>query len=92
MNKGQLLEKVSQENNISKKLASKVVTNVFDLIVEALKRWEAVSLFGFGRFTPSKRKARIGVDPRNPSKKIKIPPRVVTTFRAWSVIKKALNK
>jgi len=51
-----------------------------------------VRIQGFGTFKKSHRKARTGVNPRNPSEKIKIPAMDVPTFKAGSDFKKTLRK
>ena len=46
---------------------------------------------GFGTFRVSKRTARTGVNPRNPSQKIKIPAMKVAVFKAGKALKEAVR-
>jgi DNA-binding protein HU-beta len=56
-------------------------------VIKGVKKdWE-VRIQGFGTFKKSKRKARTGVNPQNPSQKIKIPAMNVVTFKAGSEFK-----
>ena len=52
----------------------------------------ATTLFtGFGKFHTTRRAAREGVNPRNPSQKVYIPAATVPKFSAGSQLKKAVN-
>ncbi|MFZ5341024.1 MAG: HU family DNA-binding protein [Patescibacteria group bacterium] len=46
---------------------------------------------GFGTFKASKRDARMGVNPQNPSQKIKIPAMRLPSFKAGAEFKKAVR-
>ena len=56
-----------------------------------VKKNGEVRIQGFGTFKSSKRKARTGVNPQNPSQKIKIPAMNVVTFKAGSEFKAAVK-
>ena len=64
MTKGDLIDQVSEEAEISKKAAGLAVQAVIDGITNALKKGEKVSLVGFGTFSVKKRAARMGRNPR----------------------------
>ena len=55
-----------------------------------MKKGEDVTLIGFGTFTKSKRKARIGRNPQT-GKEIKIPAMNVPKFRAGREFKNAIR-
>ncbi|HUC92349.1 MAG TPA: HU family DNA-binding protein [Paenibacillus sp.] len=64
MNKTELIAKVSDLTELSKKDATKAVDAVFDAISEALQGGEKVQLVGFGNFEVRERSARKGRNPQ----------------------------
>jgi nucleoid DNA-binding protein len=46
-----------------------------------------VAFTGFGKFSTSDRKARMGVNPRNPGQKVHIPASTVPKFTSGSTLK-----
>jgi DNA-binding protein HU-beta len=50
MNKGELVDKVAETANITKKQADVIVTAAFESITEAVAAGEKVTLVGFGTF------------------------------------------
>ena len=89
MTKTALIASLATELGVSKKLAAELV-NAFTVITGVKKTGE-VRVQGFGTFKASKRKAREGVNPQDPSKKIKIPAMKVVTFKAGSDFKAAVK-
>ena len=81
MTKTTLIASLAEELGVSKKLAAELVNAFID------KKEGEVRIQGFGTFKASKRKAREGVNPQNPSQKIKIPAMKVVTFKAGSEFK-----
>lgn len=90
MNKGDLIEAVSNETGLSKADASRAVESVFSVITDALKNGEQVSLVGFGAFTVKTRAARTGRNPRT-GDTMQIPASKVPGFRAGKALKDAVN-
>lgn len=64
MNKTELIAKVAETTELTKKDASKAVDAIFDAIADALKAGEKVSLIGFGNFEVRERAARKGRNPQ----------------------------
>lgn len=64
MNKGELIDKVAEIAEISKKEADKAVTAFIDTIQEQLKKGDKVAIAGFGTFAVSERKEREGRNPQ----------------------------
>lgn len=64
MNKTELIAKVAEMTELSKKDATKAVDAVFDAIGEALQGGEKVQLVGFGNFEVRERQARKGRNPQ----------------------------
>ena len=92
MNKAELVAKVAQETNSTKKDAEAAINAFLKTVQTALVKGEKVQLIGFGTFETKKRKAREGRNPRNPEKTIKIPASKAPTFKAGKALKDAVNK
>ena len=91
MTKTALIATLAEELGVSKKLAGELVNSFVETVVKGVKKDGEVRLTGFGTFKKSKRKAREGVNPQNPSQKIKIPAMNVVTFKAGSEFKAAVK-
>ncbi|QAY66169.1 HU family DNA-binding protein [Paenibacillus protaetiae] len=64
MNKTELIAKVAELTDLSKKDATKAVDAVFDAISDALQSGDKVQLVGFGNFEVRERQARKGRNPQ----------------------------
>lgn len=64
MNKTDLINKVAELADLSKKDATKAVDAVFDAISDALQSGDKVQLVGFGNFEVRDRQARKGRNPQ----------------------------
>lgn len=64
MNKSDLIAKVSESTDLSKKDVTKAVDAVFEAITEALQNGDKVQLVGFGNFEVRERSARKGRNPQ----------------------------
>ncbi|MCA0754423.1 HU family DNA-binding protein [Paenibacillus sp. N4] len=64
MNKTDLIAKVAELSDLSKKDATKAVDAVFDAISDALQSGDKVQLVGFGNFEVRERQARKGRNPQ----------------------------
>lgn len=80
MNKKELIEKISVEQNMPKAKAEEVVNVIFSTIVDELKAGEDVKIPGFGNFVVKERKQRAAVIP-NSNKRVIIPAYRVAGFR-----------
>lgn len=90
MTKAELIEKMSNDADISKAVAGKALDSLMDSIKKTLKKGDKVSLVGFGTFSVSKRKARTGRNPQTGAT-IKIAARKVPKFSAGKVFKDAVK-
>ncbi len=88
MNKGDLVSEVSQVL-ASKKDAQAAIDTLLAAITKALKKGEDVTLVGFGTFKVTKRKARMGRNPRT-GEEIKIKAANVPKFVAGKALKDAV--
>ncbi len=91
MTKQELVAEAAQAAGVTKKAASEVLESVLGSITKSLKKGNSVTLTGFGTFRVSKRAARTGVNPRNPSEKIKIPAMKLPAFKAGKSLKDAVK-
>mgnify|MGYP001613237139 CR=1 FL=1 len=89
MNKGDLINKVSEVLN-SKKEAQAAVDCTIQAITEALSNNDSVTLVGFGTFKTAERKARKGRNPQT-GKEISIPARKVPKFVPGKALKEAVQ-
>ena len=64
MNKGELVEAISQKISVSKKEADAIVTAMLEEIMVAVNGGSKVTFVGFGSFEPRERQAREGRNPR----------------------------
>jgi DNA-binding protein HU-beta len=91
MTKQDFVGKVASKSGLSQRDASKAVDAFLDSITDALRGGDSVTFTGFGKFSTSYRKAREGVNPRNPSQKVQIPAANVPKFSAGSGLKSAVK-
>ena len=91
MNKGDLIEKIVSDVNITKADAARVLESVIDGITQSLKGGERTTISGFGTFSVSKRKARVGRNPQT-GEPINIPARRVARFTSGKELKEALER
>ncbi len=92
MNKSELISKIAEKSNLSKKDAENALNAFLNTIEESLAKDEKVQLVGFGTFEVRDRKAREGRNPRNPEEVIKIPASKAPVFRAGKALKESVNK
>ena len=90
MNKSEFVDAVAQKADIPKATASKTVDAMVDVIGDALKRGQQVSLVGFGTFLTRDRDARQGRNPRT-GETIHIKASRVPSFKAGKGLKDAVN-
>lgn len=90
MNKAELVDAISGKTDLSKKDIASVIDAIQESITDELVKGGKVSLVGFGSFQVSKRKARIGMNPRT-RKTIRIPARTVPKFVAGKVLKEKVR-
>ena len=90
MTKAELVAKLAQDVEISKKKANAAVDAALASIKQAVRAGESVSFIGFGSFKMVERAAREGRDPRT-GKTLKIPAKKTVKFSAGKAFKEMLN-
>ncbi|RZM77836.1 MULTISPECIES: HU family DNA-binding protein [Cyanophyceae] len=86
MNKGELVDKIAEKSEVTKKEADKVLTAAVDVIMEAVSSGEKVTLVGFGSFERRDRKEREGRNPKTGETMV-IPATKVPAFSAGKQFK-----
>lgn len=91
MTKQEFVDAVANRSGLSRREAGQAVDAFLDTITDALTKRDQVNFTGFGKFATSERKARMGVNPRNPGQKVHIPAATVPKFTAGSSLKQAVR-
>jgi len=90
MTKADLIEKVAKDAGLTKSDAGKCIDGLIDAVTISLKKGQKVSLIGFGTFSVTKRKPRVGRNPKT-GDIIKIPACRVPKFSAGKELKAAVK-
>ncbi len=91
MTKEEMIALIAKDAKINKRQATDALRSFFDGVTTNLKKGKRVSFVGFGTFSISRRKARIGHNPQT-GEKINIPATKVPHFRAGKALKEAVKK
>ncbi len=91
MNKADLIAKIAEEAELSKKSAEAALNAFVDAVEGALKKGDKVQLVGFGSFEVRKRAPRKGRNPQT-KEEIKIPASKAPVFKAGKALKDLVNK
>jgi DNA-binding protein HU-beta len=91
MTKDEMIAMMAQSSGITRKQANEALQTFMNNVTAQLKRGKKVSFAGFGTFTVSKRKARMGRNPQTGAA-INIPATKVPVFRAGKHLKEAVRK
>ncbi len=90
MNKGDLVNKIAENANLSKAQATEALNTVLDCIGQSLKDGDKVSLVGFGTFTCTHRPARTGRNPQTGAS-IQIAAKNVVKFKPGKELAESVN-
>jgi DNA-binding protein HU-beta len=90
MTKKEIVAKAAEAAGISKSKAELVMNTMLKEVSGAMKRGKKVTFVGFGTFYLTKRKARMGRNPRT-GKAISIPASKLPKFKAGKALKDAVN-
>ncbi|GAA0352994.1 HU family DNA-binding protein [Bacillus horti] len=86
MNKTELIAKVAERTELTKKDSTKAVEAVFESISDALQSGDKVQIIGFGNFEIRERAARKGRNPQTGAE-IDIAASKVPAFKAGKALK-----
>ena len=91
MTKAELVERVANQINLTKKQTEVVVNTVFSSITEALAEGKKVELRGFGSFRIRQRNARVGRNPKS-GQKVEVPSKKVPFFKAGKELRELVDE
>jgi DNA-binding protein HU-beta len=92
MNKAELVSKMSEKSDLTKKDAEIALNAFMETVEESLVDGDKVQLVGFGTFDVRERKPRQGRNPRNPEQVIEIPASKAPVFKAGKTLKEKVNE
>ncbi|MFB5662850.1 HU family DNA-binding protein [Alteribacillus sp. HJP-4] len=90
MNKTDLINKVAEKTELSKKDSEAAINATLESIEESLKSGDKVQLIGFGNFEIRERAEREGRNPQT-GETMKIPASKVPAFKPGKNLKNAVN-
>lgn len=90
MNKTELITKMAEKSELTKKDAEAALKAFIETVEETLMNGDKVQLVGFGTFETRERAAREGRNPRT-KEVINIPASTVPVFKAGASFKEKIN-
>lgn len=90
VNKGELIEHIAKQADLSKAAASRALEAVIGGVRTTLKKGGTVSLVGFGTFSVTKRAARTGRNPRT-GESVEVVAKRVPFFKTGKELRERLN-
>jgi DNA-binding protein HU-beta len=91
MNRAELIDEIVKITGQSKTQVSHCISGMIHCITGSIASGKKVTLVGFGTFERRNRAARTGVNPQNPSQKLKIAAAKVPAFRAGRELKAVVD-
>ena len=90
MNKNELVDAMAAKTGSTKVDASRAVVALTEIIADALRKGDSVSLIGFGTFEVRSRAARPGRNPKT-GEQLKIAASRVPAFKPGATLKATVN-
>ena len=90
MNKGDVIEHIAQQAEISKLAAERAVDALVGAVKSSLRQGQPVTLVGFGTFYPGTRAARTGRNPRT-GESVEVEEKHVPFFKTGKLLRDRLN-
>lgn len=91
MNRAELVDNVAKLTGQTKTQVHDSMTAILHTITGALQKGDRVMLVGFGTFERRNRRARVGVNPQDPRKKITIEAARIPAFRPGAELKSIVD-
>lgn len=92
MIRSELVQKIADENpHLYQKDVERIVSTIFDEIINAMAASDRVELRGFGAFSVKKRKARLGRNPRT-GEAVDVGEKHVAFFKTGKLLRDRLNR
>ena len=90
LTKKDIVNSLYMQIGYSKKISENLLEDVFELILDNLKKHKMVKIAKFGTFILREKKSRIGRNPKTKEKKM-ISQRIVVLFKPSKELKKSIN-
>ena len=91
MTKAELVEKVANKINLTKKETEGIVSIIFQSITDSLTEGDKVELRGFGSFRIRERSARVGRNPKS-GESVDVPAKKVPFFKAGKELREIVDE
>ncbi len=91
MNRAELVDAVAKATGQTKQQVHNTMAAILHSVTGALSKGDRVMLVGFGTFERRNRKARVGVNPQDPRKKLTISAARVPAFRPGQELKNIVD-
>ena len=91
MNKSELIQKVAERVNLTRKKAEEVVNLIFDSMTNAMGRGDRVEIRGLGSFVVRSYEAYRGRNPRT-GESIQVKPKKLPFFKVGKELKKRVDQ
>ena len=92
MTKQEFVESLAERCELSKAAAGRTLDTILDSLTEAMTDGEEVRFTGFGTFSNQRRRAREGVNPQDPTQKIRIRAAHVPKFKPGASLRAAISE
>jgi integration host factor subunit beta len=91
MIRSELVQKIADENpHLYQRDVERIVSTVFEEVIEAMSRGDRVELRGFGAFSVKHREARVGRNPRT-GESVQVEEKHVPFFKTGKLLRDRLN-
>ena len=91
MIRSELIQKIADANpHLTQRHVERIVSTVFEEIIEALAKGDRVELRGFGAFSVKEREARTGRNPRT-GETVEVDDKRVPFFKTGKLLRDRLN-
>ena len=92
MTKQDVVEQQAERCELSKAAAGRTLDAILDSLTKAMSDGEEVRFTGFGTFSSQRRRAREGVNPQDPTQKIRIRAAHVPKFKPGASLRAAISE
>lgn len=90
--KRDLVITLSDKTGMTQREVFSIVQGLIDEITQALAKNDEVVLRNFGTFAVRETKAKIGRNPNQPEKDVRIPPRTIVKFKPGKEMKEKVSR
>ncbi len=91
MTKAELVDRVSETSDLTRKHSEVIVDAVFSSIMEALQKGDKIELRGFGSFRLRRRESRSGRNPKTGAG-VLVPAKAVPSFKPGKELRELINR